>query len=142
MKYFVIEDDELSNHAEETIYVFEHTKRKNKYGDILSLEDFAAKCRFIEARNRHMYWYKGKNVAEATVHEFEKKIRSEQKVLKELSKEEFIEVRNQFSDIIKPITFPNEATKSAYAYEPEWNDKFFVMETGEIYFGIYWFTTA
>ncbi|MFP7732300.1 hypothetical protein ACLHDF_02545 [Priestia aryabhattai] len=90
-----------------------------------------------------MYWYKGQSASETMVYmNLKKRIRAEQEELKPLSKEEFIDIRNQFSNMLNPFIFPNKAIKSAYAYEPEWNDKFFVMETDEIYFGVYWFTTA
>ncbi|MED4533264.1 hypothetical protein ABET51_00045 [Metabacillus fastidiosus] len=141
MKYYVIEADEL-NASEETIYVFEHTKIRDKYNVITSLEDFAATCQFIEARNSYMYWYKGKGNEEVAINEVEKRIRNEQKELKAGSKEEFIKVRNTFSNIIKPFTFPNNPIRSAYAYEPEWNDQFFVIETEESFFALYWFTAA
>ncbi|XIH12027.1 hypothetical protein C1N83_03710 [Priestia aryabhattai] len=71
--------------------MFEHTKRENTGYGIFSLENFAAKCRFIEMRNRYMYWHKGENIADTTVDELEKRMRAEQEELKPLSKEEFIE---------------------------------------------------
>lgn len=48
MKYFVFEDDELIVGCEETIYVFEQTKRKNNYDSINDLEEFAVQCLFIK----------------------------------------------------------------------------------------------
>lgn len=142
MKYFVIEDDELSSCGEETIYVFEHSKGKSSYDTIKTLEDFAATCQFIERRNTHWFWYKGKHVEDMPIWEFEKKFRAEQEELKTISQEEFTELRNRYAPLIKPIEFPIEGIRIAYAYEPEWNDEFFVMETEESYFSVYWFTTA
>lgn len=75
MKYFVFEDDELIGGCEETIYVFEQTKRKNNYDSINDLEEFAVQCLFIERRNTHRYWYKGKNVIEMTMQELEERIK-------------------------------------------------------------------
>lgn len=74
--------------------------------------------------------------------EFEKKFRAEQEELKTISQEEFTELRNRYAPLIKPIEFPIEGIRIAYAYEPEWNDEFFVIETEESYFAVYWFTTA
>ncbi len=71
-----------------------------------------------------------------------KKFRAEQEELKTISQEEFTELRNRYAPLIKPIEFPIEGIRIAYAYEPEWNDEFFVMETEERYFAVYWFTTA
>ncbi|HFK1549433.1 TPA: hypothetical protein ACGXMZ_005397 [Bacillus albus] len=142
MKYFVFEDDELIGGCEETIYVFEQTKRKNNYDSINDLREFAVQCLFIERRNTHWYWYKGKNVIEMTMQELEESIRAELKELKMISKEEFTEVRNRYSPYIKPIEFPRSGIRCAYAYEPDWNDVFFVMETEESYFALYWFTGA
>jgi len=142
VKYFVFEDDELIGGCEETIYVFEHTKRKNKYDSINTLEEFAVQCIFIERRDTHWLWYKGKNVIEMTMEEFEERIRTELKELKMISEEEFTKVRNRYSPYIKPIEFPRNGIRCAYAYEPDWNDVFFVMETEESYFALYWFTGA
>lgn len=142
VKYFVFEDDELMGGWEERICVFEHTKRKDEYASIKTLEEFAVQCKFIEGRNRHWFWYKGKNVKEMTMWEYEEKIREEQKELKVISKEEFMTVRNRYAPFIKPIEFPSDGIRFAYADEPEWNDVFFVMETEEIYFAVYWFTSA
>ncbi|CAI8814696.1 DUF2262 domain-containing protein [Bacillus pseudomycoides] len=139
MKYFVFEDDELIGGCEETMYVFEHTKRKNKYDSINTLEEFAVQCIFIERRDTHWLWYKGKNVIEMTMEEFEERIRTE---LKMISEEECTKVRNRYSPYIKPIEFPRNGIRCAYAYEPDWNDVFFVMETEESYFALYWFTGA
>lgn len=130
MKYFVIEDDELSNCGEETIYVFEHSKGKSSYDTIKTLEDFAAKCQFIERRNMHWFWYKGKHVEDMPMWEFEKKFRAEQEELKTLSQEEFTELRNRYAPLIKPIEFPIEGIRIAYAYEPEWNDVIFCYGNG------------
>lgn len=75
MKYFVFEDDELIGGCEERICVFEHTKRKDVYDSIKTLKEFTVQCQFIEGRNTHWYWHKGKNVKEMTMEEFEEKIR-------------------------------------------------------------------
>jgi hypothetical protein len=71
-----------------------------------------------------MYWYKEENTVETTAYELEKRIRAEQEELEPLSKEEFIDIRKQFANIINPFIFPNKAIKSAYAYELGWNDNF------------------
>lgn len=34
--------------------------------------------------------------------------------------------------MINPFIFLNQATKSAYAYEPKWNDKFFRWKLTEL----------
>ena len=47
MKYFVLTEDELQDFAQETIYVFEHSKKDSPHKDIHTLEEFAAKCHFI-----------------------------------------------------------------------------------------------
>ncbi|PGZ93869.1 hypothetical protein COE51_23405 [Bacillus pseudomycoides] len=128
--------------CEERICVFEHTKRKDVYDSIKTLKEFTVQCQFIEGRNTHWYWHKGKNVKEMTMEEFEERIREEQKELKSISKEEFIKVRNRYAPFIKPIEFPSDGIRFSYAYEPEWNDVFFVMETEASYFAVYWFTSA
>ncbi|MEI5908417.1 hypothetical protein WAK64_15310 [Bacillus spongiae] len=81
MKYFVLTEDEL-DYGEETIYVFEHTKRDSpyrSYKDIQTLEEFAAKCQFIELKNRHIYWYKGRGIEDLPVDELEKKFKDAKK---------------------------------------------------------------
>lgn len=142
MKYFVIEDDELFPGGEEEIYVFQHTKKKRSSEQINSLEDFAACCSFIDAKNSHWFWHKGKDITDMGPFEFQRKLLSEQPLLTNLPKEEYIKIKDEFSTTIQPFVFPDNPIRSAYAFEPEWNNRFFVMETEELYFGLYWTTSA
>ncbi|MGG0383741.1 hypothetical protein ABEY69_11995 [Priestia filamentosa] len=139
MRYYVMEEDEFdSSSSEEMIYVFEH-ERKNTWGEIRSLEDFTAKCLFIELRNHYMY--QKHTVKEMDVFELEGKLREELS-LQEVTYNEWLQLKEEFSEQIKPFIFPDNIVRRAYAYEPEWNDRFFVAETEEKYFGLYWCTTA
>lgn len=142
MKYFVLTDDELQFYGQETIYVFEHTKRDRPYKDIQTLKEFAAKCQFIELKDRHIYWYKGWDVKDLPVYELEQKIKDEQKQLIDMPKKDFVELKSRFSETIKPFVFPDKVLKCSYAYEPEWNDILVVMEDEDKYFGIYYSTEA
>ncbi|MCY8231153.1 hypothetical protein [Priestia endophytica] len=139
MRYYVMEEDEFdSPSSEEMIYVFEH-ERKNTWGEIRSLEDFATKCLFIESRDHYMYQ---KNAVEdMDVVELEGKLREELS-LQEVTYDEWLQLKEEFSEQIKPFIFPDNIVRRAYAYEPDWNDRFFVAETEEKYFGLYWCTTA
>lgn len=134
-----MEEDEFdSPSSEEMIYVFEH-ERKNTWGEIRSLEDFATKCLFIESRDHYMYQ---KNAVEdMDVVELEGKLREELS-LQEVTYDEWLQLKEEFSEQIKPFIFPDNIVRRAYAYEPDWNDRFFVAETEEKYFGLYWCTTA
>lgn len=142
MKYFVLTDDELWDSAEECIYVFEHTKKERSYTDIYSLEDFAAKCEFIECSNAHIYWYKGKNVEDLPAHELENKIKAKQKALQNMPNKDFLELKSRFSDTISPFVFPDNPLRYSYAYEPDWNDIRIVMECEDKFFALYYWTTA
>ncbi|MED4072219.1 hypothetical protein [Priestia endophytica] len=139
MRYYVMEEDEFdSPSSEELIYVFEH-ERKNTWGEIRSLEDFTAKCLFIEVRNHYMYQ---KNAVEdIDIFELEGKLR-EKLSLQEVTGDEWLQLKEEFSEQIKPFIFPDNIIRRAYAYEPDWNDRFFVGETEEKYFGLYWCTTT
>ena len=83
---------------------------------------------FIEARNAHMYSHKDENVFVIELNEF--------------SKEKMTKLQTRFSQLIHPMTFPDNVIRSAYIDEPDWNDIFFVMETENSYFGVFWYTTA
>lgn len=135
-----MEEDEFdSSSSEEMIYVFEH-ERKNTWGEeIRFLEDFTAKCLFIELRNHYMYQKDA--VEDRDVFELEGKLR-EDLSLQEVTDDELLQLKEDFSEQIKPFIFPDNIVRRAYAYEPEWNDRFFVAETEEKYFGLYWCTTA
>jgi len=134
-----MEEDEFdSPSSEEMIYVFEH-ERKNTRREIRSLEDFTAKCLFIELRNHYMHQKDA--VEDMDVFELEGKLREELS-LQEVTGDEWLQLKEEFSEQIKPFIFPDNIIRRAYAYEPDWNDRFFVAETEEKYFGLYWCTTA
>jgi hypothetical protein len=134
-----MEEDEFdSPSSEEMIYVFEH-ERKNTCREIRSLEDFTAKCLFIELRNHYMHQKDA--VEDMDVFELEGKLREELS-LQEVTGDEWLQLKEEFSEQIKPFIFPDNIIRRAYAYEPDWNDRFFVAETEEKYFGLYWCTTA
>ncbi|KYG26176.1 hypothetical protein ACU3L3_12840 [Priestia endophytica] len=140
MRYYVMEEDEFDSlSSEEMIYVFEH-ERKNTGGEIRSLEDFTGKCLFIELRNHYMYQKDA--VEDIDVFELEEKLKEELLPLQEVTDDELLQLKEEFSEQIKPFIFPNNIIRRAYAYEPDWNDRFFVAETEEKYFGLYWCTTA
>ena len=61
-----------------------------------------------------------------------KKFRAEQEKLKTISQEEFTELRNRYAPLIKPIEFPIEGIRIAYAYEPEWNDEFLLWKRKKV----------
>ncbi|USK35921.1 hypothetical protein LIT25_11865 [Bacillus sp. F19] len=50
--------------------------------------------------------------------------------------------RNRFSNLIQHIIFLDNSIRSSYVDVPEWNEVFFVMETENNYFGVYWYTTS
>ena len=122
------------------VNVFEHIKRNTRTEQIRTLEDFRAKCAFIEGRNSYMYWQKGSK--ELSPFAYENKIRSALQVLQEVPKEHFDEIKDRFSGMIQPSVFPEEVTRCAYADEADWNRIFVVAETEDRYFGFYWYTTA
>jgi hypothetical protein len=140
MRYYVIEDDENLPDLESTIYVFEHIKRNKGSEQIRTLEDFTAKCLFIEGRNSFLYWESNKK--ELSAFEFEKKIRAELGDLQELTGEHFHVLIDQFRGMIQPLVFPEQVTRCAYGDEEKWNWIFVVAETEDRFWGLLWYTTA